>query len=130
MMKKGHTEGMLAIRDKWIIPAAHAERKIGGHIDRQVDFSTYAHIIATVQSKYHDENANIERLVACWNAFDGMPTEAILQLASIGGVQGLTNDAGDALTLLSDALEEFDDDHSKDREVADRIRSFLKGDEA
>lgn len=33
----------------------------------------------------------------------------------------------EARTLLSDALETFDDNPSQDHEVADRIRAFLKG---
>ncbi len=76
-MSGAHTEGPLAAVDQWIIPAAHTDRKIGGSTDKAKDFATYAHIIATVQSKYHDEKANIRRLVACWNAFDGVPTEKI-----------------------------------------------------
>ena len=37
------------------------------------------------------------------------------------------NQLDDARTLLSDALEAFDDNAAQDHEVADRIRSFLKG---
>lgn len=50
-MSAAHTEGLLAVEFPWLIPAAHVGRKIGGSTNREKDFSEYAHIIATAQSK-------------------------------------------------------------------------------
>lgn len=150
-MSAAHTEGLLAVRDKWIIPADHIGRKIGGHIDRDVDFITYAHIIATVQSKYHDEAANARRLVACWNACDGLSI-ADLEVApgyaaSIAGfheqhdllmearaeVMRQDKELAAARALLQEVLGIHDAAECHDHqgvfidEFAERIRAFLKG---
>lgn len=130
-MSAAHTKGLLAVRDKWIIPADHVGRKIGGHVDRDIDFVTYAHIIATVQSKYHDEAANARRLVACWNACEGLTQDHFDGGWTAKGLsrhaRAMEDKVTTALTLLSDALETFDEYMPADHEVADRIRAFLKG---
>lgn len=120
-MSAAHTEGLLAVSEQ----AAHILKSLD-------ELGPTTELIGSTMGDNADANAR--RLAACWNAFDGMPTEAPEELAEIGGVQGLTNDLSAAMTvievartLLSDALETFDENQHQDHEIADRIRAFLKG---
>lgn len=129
-MSAAHTEGLLVVGEIKgnSIELKHTNGDVPGAISLVVARVT-ARLTWIVEA-----NANARRLAACWNAFDGMPTEASEELAEIGGVQGLTNDLSAAMTvievartLLSDALETFDENPHRDHEIADRIRAFLKG---
>ncbi len=72
------SNGKLAVvGGKWIIPAEHAGRKIGGSTNEECNKADYAHLVAFVQGKYQDNEANARRLVACWNAFEGVGTDKI-----------------------------------------------------
>ena len=48
---------------------------------------TIAQVVAR-QSWRAEAEANARRLVACWNALEGVPIDDIEQLADIGGVKG------------------------------------------
>jgi hypothetical protein len=124
-MKAKHTEGLLVVKKDGVL--------VGGPVYQLPKGPVQSQIVSVCCVEDADQQANTRRLAACWNAFDGMPTEAPEELAGIGGVQGLTNDLGSAMavievsrTLLSDALETFNDNPHQDHEIADRIREFLK----
>lgn len=86
-----HTQGRLIVLNSFLVPEAHANRKIGGSSDPKRDHDEYAHYIADVKGKrdYHNSEANARRLAAAWNACKGMTTEAIEALAGIGSLGDL-----------------------------------------
>lgn len=88
----GHTQGRLVVLNSFLVPVAHADRKLGGSSDPKRDHDEYAHYIADVKGKrdYHDHNANARRLAAAWNACEDMPTDDIEELAACRGVMVLT----------------------------------------
>lgn len=199
-MSQGHTEGLLIAKSGGVI--------VGGPVRELPKGPVQSQIAAICCTDDAEQDENTRRLVACWNAFDGIPTEKfagksvadyVCQEAYITGMEpvegagmelGLrgtalqmfassfagqfkANDAINFLevrmshpetgpllvtmqrlegetpaqqknrvqlrldvaharldrarTLLSDALETFDDNPAQDHEVADRIRAFLKG---
>jgi hypothetical protein len=77
-------EKLAVVGGKWIIPAEHADRKIGSSTNKQEDKSNYAHLICNVQGKYQDNEANARRLVACWNACDGFGTNMLESVVVAG----------------------------------------------
>lgn len=111
-----HTEGMLALFVNGNVANA------SGDIVVSHSYSDF-----TMEDK--------RRLVLCWNLLHGIDTDTLEKLAAnplgVGEMmrQGLQRwaDLDTASTLLSDALEAFDDNPAQDHEVADRIRAFLKG---
>ncbi|MCE3262596.1 MAG: hypothetical protein K0R43_1675 [Pseudoduganella sp.] len=74
---------------------------------------------------------NAHRIAACWNACQGLTMDHFDGGWTAKGLsrhaKALENQIATARTLLSDALETFDDNLDQDHEVADRIRAFLKG---
>lgn len=86
-MSEKHTQGRLAVKHVWIVPEDHRERPIGGSTDKQKDRDHYANVVATVEHKYHDNAANIRRLVDCWNAFDGISPPLVACIVENGGVK-------------------------------------------
>jgi hypothetical protein len=59
-----HTPGPWAVaRDAYIIPADHARRPIGAHVDPIVDRAEYANVICTMETRYGTQPANA-RLIA------------------------------------------------------------------
>lgn len=75
--------------------------------------------------------ANARRIVACWNACEGLSMDHFEGGWTAKGLsrhaKAMEDQVAAARTLLSDALEVFDDNVEQDHEVADRIRAFLKG---
>jgi len=128
-MSAAHTEGLLVAVD---INGDGCMGLISGERDSilTVDETNFAYV-------YNSEDAR--RLVACWNACEGLTTDNLESVAMMGDTlfarfnefnaevvrQDKAIDA--ARTLLADALETFDDNPHGDHEVADRIRAFLKG---
>jgi hypothetical protein len=117
-MSAGHTVGNLAVAD--INGDGCMGLVVNGNESiLSVDDTNFAYV-------FNAEDAR--RLAACWNAFDGMPTEAPEELSGIGGVQGLTNDLGEAMdklvaarALLADVAKRgFCSEHNMIR-----IRAFL-----
>lgn len=74
-----HTQGRLVVLNSFLVPVAHADRKIGGSSDPKRDHDEYAHYIADVKGKrdYHDSEANARRLAAAWNVCEGIDTESL-----------------------------------------------------
>lgn len=87
-----YTQGRLIILNSFLVPEAHANRKIGGSSDPKRDHDEYAHYIADVKGKrdYHNSEENARRLAAAWNACEGMTTDDIEELAACRGVMVLT----------------------------------------
>lgn len=106
-----HTQGRLVILNSFLVPVAHADRKLGGSSDPKRDHDEYAHYIADVKGKrdYHNSEANARRLAAAWNACEGMTTEAIEALSGIGSLADLkARELDTANALLREILDGFD----------------------
>lgn len=78
---------------------------------------------------HREQEDNASRLVACWNACEGLTQDHFdgdwTALGLSKYAKSLEGKISAARTLLSDALETFDDNPMEDHEVADRIRDFL-----
>ena len=136
-----HTQGRLVVLNSFLVPVAHADRKIGGSSDPKRDHDEYAHYIADVKGKrdYHNSEANARRLAAAWNACEGMTTKAIEALAGIGSLGELkASELDSANALLREILDGFDkiaDEMIAEGEVieweglvaAQKIRNHLAG---
>lgn len=132
-MSGQHTQGRLIARYEYLMPESHAGRKIGGASDKAKDFAEYAHIIATGGSKYHDAEANVRRLAACWNACEGVSTEGVELIADKGGMfqVGLNRvnaerELDAARALLQDLID-IEGPQPGTAAWADKVRAFLKG---
>lgn len=116
----------------------HTEGKLTARGDEVCDSSGNA--LWDYHGKSQEENeANARRLVACWNAFEGVPTEAIEKSASTGPVTVIegflqqdpstipTADEHNALLVeqieeLREALESFAQENSSLKAEIDRLR--------
>lgn len=98
--------------------------------DEQVPADERISTFATV----HTTQEDARRMKACWNACDGAETEKIEALANAGGIVEAANGAvklmsqlAAARTLLAKVVAQRDDDGKVTRDLAERIRTFLKG---
>lgn len=98
-MTNEYTQGLLTYDENWDDRDGAAIRDSNGNAVAD-DGSSHGEYGQTLRG------ANARRLVACWNAFDRMPTNDIEQLADIGqGVLNLVVVAHD-LKAERDALEQ------------------------
>lgn len=120
-MSAAHTKGQLVAKKDGVI--------VGGPVRELPKGPVQSQIASVCCVEDADQQANARRLVACWNACDGSETEDLERLGAnfIKPLIDLIDYRDAARTLLSDALESFDDNSREDHEVADRIRKFLKG---
>lgn len=141
-----HTQGRLVVLNSFLVPVAHADRKLGGSSDPKRDHDEYAHYIADVKGKrdYHNYEANARRLSAAWNAFDGHSTEIIERcrvteitsqsFSSVGSAKAVevctipeVSELNAALALLRDVLAECDESDGMTRRALcySRIKEYL-----
>lgn len=98
-----HTQGRLVAKHEWLVPESHQDRPIGNSSNPIHDRDNYAHVVAQLRGRYHDQDANARRLAAAWNAFDGVRTEFIEAMAGTGAMQA----ASDSMSSLPAALSEL-----------------------
>jgi hypothetical protein len=81
-MSEKHTQGRLK--------ATRLGAIVGGPIREYVNGSGQDQVAMTTGTEWMDEGekeANARRLVACWNACDGIPTTDLEQYAALDGVE-------------------------------------------
>jgi hypothetical protein len=101
-MSAQHTPGPWRVtRDAYIIPAAHAGRPIGAHVDPETDRATYAHVICTMAQRFGIDAANA-RLIA---AAPELLTELQGALMALEAY-GFTQQAGTARAAIAKATGE------------------------
>lgn len=74
-----HTQGRLVAKHEWLVPESHQDRPIGNSSNPIHDRDNYAHVVAQLRGRYHDQDANARRLAAAWNNAEGMDTQEIEQ---------------------------------------------------
>jgi len=118
-MSAAHTEGLL-----------YAEKNAYNRVTLRSKDTDYP--IATDL----DDEEDARRLVACWNACDGLVTEFIekkrpvywiAERAALEPAEKLANELAVARTLLEEAIAKIDPDVDVHDKVVPRIRAFLKG---
>lgn len=72
-----HTDGKLIAKYEWLVPEAHQDRPIGNSSNPIHDRDNYAHVVAQVRGRYHNQDANARRLAAAWNLCEGIDTESL-----------------------------------------------------
>lgn len=74
-----HTQGRLVAKHEWLVPESHQDRPIGNSSNPIHDRDNYAHVVAQLRGRYHDQDANARRLAVAWNNAEGMDTQEIEQ---------------------------------------------------
>lgn len=112
----------------------------GGPLMEYANGSAQQQVFAAMPMEGFDHQANAQRLVACWNALDGLSDEALegdWNVRSMSAyAKGLENKLAAARTLLAEVVKPHDDqakaaqaagEQPTINPLAVRINDFLKG---
>jgi hypothetical protein len=105
--------------DRYIIPASHLGRRIGGSTNPHDDFENFAHVIAEARCKYLPIRANATYIAAA------NPAVVLVLLADLAAARALLADIADNETRHQDAFDAGEDD-CPPAGFAERIRALLK----